>query len=75
MRITDSQKNELDGVYLALTDAEARELRDGLNELLNARENGWHAHVMDERFWSADESERVEREITVYRADDTTAVF
>ncbi len=28
MRIADSQRNELDGVYLALTDAEARELRD-----------------------------------------------
>jgi hypothetical protein len=75
MRITDSQKNELDGVYLALTDAEARELRDGLNELLSTRENGWHAHVMDERAWAAEESERVEREITVYRADDATAVF
>jgi hypothetical protein len=75
MRITDSHKKELGGVYLALTDAEARELRDGLDELLSTRENGWHVHVMDERFWSADESERVEREITVYRADDTTAAF
>jgi hypothetical protein len=75
MRITDSQKNELDSVYLALTDAEARELRDGLDELLSARENGWHVHVRDERAWSADESERVEREITVYRADDATAGF
>jgi hypothetical protein len=73
MRISDSKRNELDGVYLALTDAEARELRDGLDELLNTRENGWHVHVADQRFWSADESERVEREITVYRADDTTA--
>ena len=75
MRITDSKRNELDGVYLSLTDAEARELRDGLNELLNTREEGWHAHVMDERFWSADESERIEREITVYRADDASAAF
>jgi hypothetical protein len=75
MRITDSQKNELDRVYLALTDAEARELLDGLNELLKTREFGWHAHVMDERALRAEESERVEREITVYRADDATAVF
>jgi len=75
MRITDSQKNELDGVYLALTDAEARELRDGLNELLSTRETGWHVHVMDERAWSAEKSERVEREIAVYRADDVTAAF
>jgi hypothetical protein len=75
MRITDSKRNELDGIYLALTDAEARELRDGLDELLSTRENGWHAHVVDERSWSADESERVEREITVYRADDATAGF
>ena len=75
MRITDSQKNELDGVYLALTDAEARELRDGLDDLLRTREEGWHVHVMDERFYGDDESERVEREVTVYRADDTTAAF
>jgi hypothetical protein len=75
MRITDSKRNDLDGVYLALTDAEARELRDGLDELLRTRESGWHAHVVDERSWSPDESERVEREISVYRADDENAVF
>ena len=75
MRIADTQRNELDSIYLALTDAEARELRDGLNELLNTREEGWHAHVMDERFGSADESKRIEREITVYRADDASAAF
>jgi hypothetical protein len=62
-------------VHLALTDSEARELRDGLDELLRPRENGWRVHVMDERFYGANESERVEREITVYRADDATLAF
>ena len=75
MRLTDNKKNGLDGVYLALTDAEARELRDGLDDLLRTREAGWHVHVMDERSYATDEAERVEREITVYRADDATAVF
>jgi hypothetical protein len=44
MRITDGKRNDLDGVYLAPTDSEARELRDGLDELLHTRESGWHAN-------------------------------
>ena len=65
MRITDGNGRGLDRVYLALTDSEAKELRDGLDELVKAREKGCHVHVMDERFWSADERERVEREVSV----------
>lgn len=58
MRIADENGNPLDCVYLAPTDTEAKELRDYLNQLVT-REKGWHAHVYDERFLSADESERV----------------
>jgi hypothetical protein len=58
-----------------LTDTEAKELRDYLNQLVTTSEKGWHAHVYDERFLSADESERVEREVTVHRADDDEMVF
>jgi cellobiose-specific phosphotransferase system component IIA len=72
MRITDEQGNALSHIYVALTDAEAKELRDGLDELVKTREKGWHAHVMDERFWAADERDRIECEVTVYRADDET---
>jgi hypothetical protein len=75
MRITDDNGRALHGVYLALTDPEARELRDHLEELLETREKGWHAHVMDERFYSTDEAERTECEVTVYRADDADMVF
>ena len=42
---------------------------------MKTREKGWHIHVTDERFWSADEHERVEREVSVYRSDDETASF
>jgi hypothetical protein len=75
MRITGENGCDLDRVFLALTDAEAKELRDGLDELVKTREKGWHVHVTDERFWSADEHERVEREVSVYRSDDETASF
>ncbi len=75
MRITDEKGNPLDRVYLALNDAEAKELRDHLEELVKTSEKGWHAHVMDERFWSEDEGERVECEVTVYRADDEGMAF
>jgi hypothetical protein len=68
MRIEDEHGNELERVYLALTDAEAGELRDGLEQLLV--EKPFHAHVMDERFWSENEADRVEREIVIYRSDD-----
>jgi hypothetical protein len=70
MRITDGAGNNPSAIYVALTDAEARELRDGLNGLLETTEAGWHVHVMDERFWEADARQRVENELTIYRADD-----
>ncbi len=75
MRIADEKGQLLSAVYIALTDAEAKELRDSLNALIQTTEKGWHAHVMDERPWSVDERERVEHEVTVYRADDETTVF
>jgi hypothetical protein len=75
MRITDERGSPLHRVYLALTDGEAKELRDYLEQLVATSEKGWHAHVYDERFLSADESERVEREVTVCRADDDEMVF
>jgi hypothetical protein len=72
VRISDGEGNKLSTIYIGLTDAEARELRDGLNELLETTEAGWHVHIVDERFWEADATERVENEVTVYRADDET---
>ncbi len=38
MRITDAEGNPLTSVYLALSDAEARELADALADLASARE-------------------------------------
>ena len=52
-------------MYLALTDAEARELRDDLTQLLTAKK-GWHAHTSDAEYQTT---------VTVYREDDDTAVF
>lgn len=63
MRITDAEGNPLNSVYLALSDAEANELAQALEDLKSA-ERGWHAHVSDPAF---------EREVTVYREDDPTA--
>src|SRR5262249_37161139 len=72
MRIVDEKGQPLSGVYIALTDREARTA--GLpSKLIQTTESGWHAHVIDERSWSADERERVEHEVTAYRADDETA--
>jgi len=72
VRISDGESNRLSTIYIALTDSEARELRNGLNELLETVEPGWHIHIVDERFWATDAAERVENELTVYRADDGT---
>jgi hypothetical protein len=63
MRITDSDGNPLAKVNLALSEAEARELRDALGELLTTRDPGWHTHVSDGDY---------NREVTVYREDDAT---
>jgi hypothetical protein len=65
VRITDADGNALSAVYLALTDDEARELASDL-ETLQSAEKGWHAHVSDADF---------QRELTLYRADDETAIF
>lgn len=66
MRITseDGEKlRKVQNVYLALTDDEASELRDALNDfLVNSKaEAGWHVHVSDTDF---------QTEVTVYREDD-----
>jgi hypothetical protein len=63
MPITDADGKTLVTVNLALTDDEAQELRDALGDLLTTRQPGWHAHVSDADY---------QREVTVYRADDTT---
>ncbi len=65
MRITTRDGTVLSDVYLALTDAEARELRDDLTQLLTAKK-GWHAHTSDAEYQTT---------VTVYREDDDTAVF
>jgi hypothetical protein len=71
MRIADENGNQLDRVYIALTDSEAKQLRDFLEKLMV--EKSFHAHVMDDRFWNENDSDRVEQELAVYRADDPTA--
>lgn len=73
MRIVDENGHELDRVYLALTDAEAKQLHDFLEQLMV--EKSFHAHVMDDRFWSESDADRVEKELTVYRADDPGTSF
>jgi len=75
VRIADEHGQPLNAVYIALTDAEAKQLHDYLEQLMEPAEKGFHAHVMDDRFWSENPAERVEREVTIYRADDDTAVF
>ena len=71
MRIADANGNALDRVYVALTDTEAKQLHDFLEQLMV--EEAFHAHVVDDRFWSDNEAERVETELTIYRADDPSA--
>ncbi len=65
MRIRTDDGSALSAVYLALSDAEASELRDALTQMLTD-EAGWHAHVSDASFQTT---------VTVYREDDKTAVF
>ena len=49
MRIADDKGNQLDYVYLALSEDEAKELSDALADLLIAKP-GWHAHFSDRPF-------------------------
>jgi hypothetical protein len=63
VRVTDSDGKPLDGVNLALSETEARELRDALGDLLTTQEVGWHVHVCNSDY---------SREVTVYREDDRT---
>jgi hypothetical protein len=61
VKITDAQGQPLGSVYLALSDAEARELIDALNELIATKQTDWHAHVSDPSF---------QVEVTVSREDE-----
>ncbi len=45
MRIEAGQGQPKQSAYLWLTVAEARELRDALNDLLHEPREDWHAHV------------------------------
>ena len=74
MRIHDGEGNKLDSVYLALTDDEAKQLIDWLNDLVTTREKGAHWHVSEEVLVT-ERLGRVVNELTVYRADDDSAVF
>ncbi len=65
MRIADVDGNKLGNVYLALSDDEASELSDALDQL-QSESAGWHAHVSDAEY---------KTEITVYREDDPTAAI
>ncbi len=56
MRIEGKPGRPLPTVYLWLTAAEARELRDGLNDLLAREDPNWHAHLASVDF---------DREITI----------
>ena len=57
---------------MRITDDDATPLQ---RVYLTTDERGWHAHIGDERLWEADESRRVEQEVTIYRADDDGMVF
>ncbi len=73
VRIADADGNQLDQVYIALTDSEAKQLHDFLEQLMV--EKSFHAHVMDDRFWSDNDAERVEKELTICRVDDPSVTF
>jgi hypothetical protein len=60
VRIEGEPGEPLANVYLWLTTAEARELRDALDNLLSAEDPNWHAHISSADF---------DREITI--ASDT----
>jgi hypothetical protein len=65
MRIAGPGGKPLDEVFLALSDDEAKELIDALRGLLKAQ-GSWHVHVSDASY---------QREVTVYREDDDSALF
>jgi hypothetical protein len=73
VRIADEHGNQLDRVYIALTDSEAKQLHDFLEQLMV--EKPFHAHVMDDRFWTTNEAEHVEKEVVISRADDPDVGF
>ena len=73
MRIHDGSGKKLDTVYVALADVEAKQLISDLQELLETREKGWHAHLMEGN--GLDPDTMLETELTVYRADDDQMVF
>jgi hypothetical protein len=51
VRIENGDRLPLSHVYLWMTDAEAAEMHDALNDLLSATlSEGWHAHVASSDF-------------------------
>jgi hypothetical protein len=50
VRIESEPGEALRTVYLWVTDSEAIELRDALNDLLAEPGDGWHAHVSSADF-------------------------
>jgi hypothetical protein len=65
VRIADDEDKSLSSVYIALSENEADELIGARRDLRTAGK-GWHAHVSDSDY---------QREVTVYREDDETAMF
>jgi hypothetical protein len=74
MRLHDGDGKQLDEVYVALTDVEAKQLISYLQELVATREKGWHEHLVEEVMVSEREG-RIVNGLTVYRADDDSMVF
>ena len=50
VRIETSPGSSISNVYLFLTRAEAKELRDALNDLLHHDDEKWHSHVSSEDY-------------------------
>ena len=47
MLIIDEKNSSIDAITLLLTEAEASELRDGLEDVLQSKAGSSHAHVND----------------------------
>jgi hypothetical protein len=52
VRIADEDGKPIEKVYLALTDSEAKQLHDFLEQLMDSAGKSFHAHVVDDRFGS-----------------------
>ena len=70
----DGDANKLRKVYVALTEEEANQLIGYLKELLETRKTGAHWHLSEEMLVFEREG-LIVNELTIYRADDESAVF